>query len=363
MNTIFLKVKGIVSGMYPTADSFSRYGYNFAWERIDQNSVNEMLEKGIEYINPSFLMSIYPCENDLVYLSLSREEKLDVDYPDKHEYDREYTERYLESMDIAGKLNDIEKKLTLEMNNNIQIIVNSIETRTPEGKRISLQYNYHRLNIPCSLGNIEIAKINAKKQDNRFGTLLSFDKLDDLARNNTYFNNSLNMYLSSFHIAHKEPGFVLLVSALESILSKSTYEKVERCPKCGNAIWSIGKSWTSNICLILYIAEEESGAIKRLYAKRSKYVHEGKCNISEEDFMLMQEYTWKVLLVYWITSVAIRETNHKRIMQYIHSEEYRTNVIIKSFVICLENVAFSERKGEIIKLAQIEDVGNQINHP
>ena len=65
--------------------------------------------------------------------------------------------------------------------------------------------------------------------------------------------------------------------------------------------------------------------------------------------MSHEEYVRKVLLMYWYASMYKSTFDHKELMGYLRSEEYRDNVITQAFLTALSNSSFEDKRKQIIE--------------
>ena len=110
-------------------------------------------------------------------------------------------------------------------------------------------------------------------------------------------------------------------------------------------MYKIRQSVSENVSKILL---DSDGAIckkiKKLYDKRSAFLHEGNRNISIDDYYALQEYVRNVLLMYWYVSLNVSSYEHKVIMAEIHSDNMRQKFMYNNFLIGLDNSSFKENK-------------------
>ena len=88
--------------------------------------------------------------------------------------------------------------------------------------------------------------------------------------------------------------------------------------------------------------------------KRSKFLHAGKREITKQDTLEMQEYVRKVLLMYWCVSLKKSTFDHKLIMEEILSDQYKNDVMYISFLTCLGNSSFENKKLTLLKDILVE---------
>ncbi|MBQ5602036.1 MAG: hypothetical protein IIU77_04365 [Clostridia bacterium] len=351
MSLVKLKYEVLVSGIYPFEGTWSKNGFTIVNRDVNNDSINALFDLGILYISPYIFNCCYPNENKQpVYLTLHKETIIDIDYGDTDKYDRKFTTNYIEQLDLLKEIDDMEKLMTLEINNYIKFPVKIIKAFDPDGNQIAMIGNFSRINIPSLLGNnISMIKEVMDRQNNRLSSGFSYEKIIELKSTNTYFDNALSIYFSSFSVADEKIGFVLLITALESLLNLSTYSTTESCESCGQPKYKIRATISENVSLMLMDTDDSiKKEVKKLYDKRSKYVHMGIQDITETDELILQEYTRKVLLMYWYISMQINTNDHKAIIQEIHSSGYNSKIMYQTFLTALQNNSFEEKKKRMI---------------
>ena len=223
------------------------------------------------------------------------------------------------------------------------------------GKLVTLLGDFKKLNIPCLLTNDQVQALEKmKRQNNRLSSEISYEGIAKLAGQNNHFKNALAMYHSSFSVSDYKVGFVLLITALEALVSLSTYPKVEQCKTCNQKLYTIRKSVSENVGTILLDKDGTiCGRMKKLYDKRSKFLHEGIQDISVQEEQEMQEYVRKVLLMYWCVSMCKGTYLHKDIMDEIKGEGYKECILYQNFLTMFENTTFEEKKNKMLRDALI----------
>lgn len=306
---------------------------------------------GTIYLSPYIVFcSSYDADDKAVYLILQKEAIININYANVKEYDRNFTAQYLRTLNLFDEIDTIAKTMTLEINNSIRFPVKLIRVYDVNNKSIMKLMNFEKINIPNLLDyDVERTFERLKRQQNRFSTHITYEKIVALTENNKHFKNALDMYYSSFSVANQNIGFVLLITALESLLGLTTYSDIERCEKCGQPRYQIRKTVSENAGLLLM---DEDGSltkrIKELYDKRSKFIHNGSQNITNQEEQELQEYVRKVLIVYWSISLSKDTFDHKEIIAEIQSEKYSNNLLYKNFLIITDNASFEERKSQAL---------------
>ena len=352
MSLVTVKYDILVSGIYPTKGKFEKNGFKLLTNIVDNEKINSIFDMGVLYLSPYLGFCCYNNENENpIYLTLNKEISFDIDYGETEEYNREFTTEYLQSKNLFDEINDLEKLMTLEINNYIKFPIKIIKVFNHQGSMISMIGDIEKINVP-SLMSTDIDSITEimKRQKNRLGNSFSYESISELKKNNMYFANALDVYFSSFSVSDEKVGFVLLVTALESLLNLSTYSKPKKCSQCSQPVYAITDTVSQNVGLILMNQDESFiKEIRSLYGKRSKYIHNGKQDITKKDEQNMQEYVRKVLLMYWVISLTNKTFKHKEIIKYMQSSEYQNNLSCKTFLTALNNVSYNEIETEVLK--------------
>lgn len=351
MSKLRLKYEILVSGIYPFEGDFEKHGFKIVEKVINDQTIEELWRESAIYFSPFIGMCCYPDhDNNMVYLTFEKEEEIQIDYGEKKEFDVEFTNSYIESLNLFEKVNMLEKAIVLEVNNDIKFPIKMLKVYNLEGELVTILGNFMKLNVPCLLSKDQKRTLEVmKRQNNRLNSVISYEKVTELAQNNKFFKNALSMYHASFSVSDHNVGFTLLVIALESLLSLSTYSKPKKCECCGQIKYAITSTISQNVSIILMDQDDViKRRIKKLYNVRSKFVHEG-IEIRKQDEQEMQEYVRKVLLMYWYVSMHQKTYNHKDIIKEIQSAEYKENLMYQSFLMQLENTSFDEKRTKMLK--------------
>lgn len=352
MSTLRLEYEVLVSGIYPFEGEFEKCGFKIVKKKIEESYYNDLRETEIIYMSPLLGMCSYPdSTGNPVYLTMRKEEVVEYDYGDAKEYDLALTNEFLTSQNFMENIDKLEKTMVLEVNNDIKFPIKRIKVYDSKGNYITMFAQFMKLNVPCLISKnpSQILEV-VKRQNNRLNSGLAYEKVIELANVNSYYNNALTMYHSSFSVSDYKVGFILLVTTLEALVSLSTYEKPEKCECCDQPKYKIRSSVSENVGAFLM---DESGdiqrKIKKLYDKRSRFLHSGIQDITKQDEQEMQEFVRKVLLMYWCVSMNKKTYNHKEIMAEIKSTEYKTNIIYRNFLVGLDNISFNEKRTKMLK--------------
>lgn len=354
MSRVKIEYEVLVCGLYPFKGEFEKEGFKIVENKLNLDLFDILYKEGVIYLSPLFPYSCYTTENGITcYLTLKKTDIIDIDYKEYEEYDKKFTSEYLYKLDLFQYVEDFEKKIILEINNDIKFPVTIIKAYNQNEEEIAKLGNFMRLNLPSLIGN-DLKKIKEviTRQNNRLNSGFDFEKIQELINKNKYFKNSLEMYYSSFSVSDHHVGYALLITSLESLLSAATYSIPKHCEKCGQPMYKIRSSVSDNTSAILMDTDGTIGKeIKRLYDKRSSFIHNGNRCISKEDELTMQEYVRKILLMYWYVSLVKQTMDHKQIIREIQSPNYKHNIMYSTFLIGLKNLSYTEKYKEIFDLA------------
>lgn len=351
MSTVRLKYELLVSGIYPFEGDYEKLGFKIVKKHFDEEKINFLKEAGAIYFSPYILICSYVnTDGKPIYLSFEKEEVVEIDYSGTTEYDVKTTSDFIEKKWATDNIESLEQILTLTINNDIKFPVKMVTAYKSDDTFLTIKAEFMRTNAAALLSNdrnVTLEKI--KRQENRMFSSFAYEKIIELRDNNKYYKNALSLFYSSYSVNDDVVGFTLLITALESIFSKSTYEAVETCSSCSQPKYKIRQSVSQNVSKILLDSDEKiCKKVKALYDKRSGFLHKGERNISKEDYYLLQEYVRNVLLMYWCVSMNIKSFDHKAIMTEIHSDNMHQNFMYNNFLICLDNSSFKEKQAKMI---------------
>lgn len=351
MSRLKLKYEILVSGIYPFEGIFEKCGFKIVKNTIDEELFKSLSKESVIYLSPFIGTCCYPDNaGTLVYLTLQKEEVIEIEYGDKEEYDLDFTNQYIESLNLFDAVDMIEKTMVLEVNNDIKFPIKLMKVYDFDGNIVTLLADFMKLNVPCLISNDQKQAMEVMtRQNNRLSSGIFYEKVAELADNNKFFKNALSMYYSSFSVSDHNVGFTLLVISLESLLGLGTYSKPEKCECCGQTKYAITSTISQNVSIILMDQNDTiKHRIKKLYDARSKFVHKGKA-IEKHDEQEMQEYVRKVLLMYWCVSMYKTTYKHEDIIKEIQSAEYKENLMYQSFLTGLDNTSFEEKHTKMLK--------------
>ena len=128
MSKLKLEYEILVSGIYPFKGYFEKNGFKIVEKVINDQIVKHLSRESVIYLSPFIGMCCYSNnDNDTVYLTFQKEEEIQIDYGEKKEYDVEFTNSYIEDLNLFEKINMLEKTLVLEVNNDIKFPIKMIK--------------------------------------------------------------------------------------------------------------------------------------------------------------------------------------------------------------------------------------------
>lgn len=351
MSLLKLEYEILVSGIYPFEGEFEKSGFKIVKNTIDEKLYASLFKESVIYFSPFIGICCYPdSTGTIVYLTLRKEEYVNIDYENEKEYDVEVTNKYIESSDWLKSIEMFEKEIVLEVNNDIKFPIKTVKAYDVEGKFVACDWNFMRLNVPYLLNSDQREALEViGRQNNRLASGISYKKIAELAENNKCFKTALGIYHSSFFVPDYNVGFVLLVTALEALLGLKTYSEPKKNRKRGQSKYESAFTICQNVSFILMDNDDTiRKRIRKLYDIRSKFVHEGK-EIEKQYKQDMQEYVRKVLLMYWFVSLEQKTYYHKKIITKIQSAGYKREIMYQNFLTGLDNISFEEKSEKILK--------------
>ncbi len=351
MSAVKLKYELLVSGIYPFKGDYEKLGFKIVTKQFDEEKINSLRDAGAIYFSPYILICSYAdSDGTPVYLAFEKEEVVEIDYSCTTEYDVKTTNDFIENKWKADNIESLEQILTLTINNDIKFPVKMVTAYKADDTFLTIKAEFIKTNAAALLSNdrnVTLEKM--KRQENRMSSGFAYEKILELRDNNEYYKNALSLFYSSYSVNDDTVGFTLLITALESLFSKATYEDVEVCYTCSQPMYRIRQSVSQNVSKILLDSDETiCKKVKKLYDKRSAFLHKGKRDISTEDYCTLQEFVRNVLLMYWYVSMNINSFDHKAIMAEIHSDNMHQKFMYNNFLIGLDNSSFKEKQAKMI---------------
>lgn len=351
LSRVKLKYEFLISGIYPFHGEYEKFGFKIVTKQFDTEIINGLYEAGTIYFSPYILMCSYLDDTKTpVYLVFEKEEIVDIDYSDTMEYDIKTTNEFIEKKLLTDDVVSLEQLLTLTINNDIKFPVKMVKAYKLDETFLTTKAEFIKTNAVALLSNdrnVTLEKM--KRQENRMSSEFAYEKILELRDNNEYYKNALSLFYSSYAVNDDTVGFTLLITALESIFSKSTYDEVATCSECSQPMYRIRQSVSQNVSRILLDSDETiCKKVKKLYDKRSAFLHNGKRDVSSDDYYALQEFTRNVLLMYWYVSMNINSYDHKEIITEINSDNMNTKFMYNNFLIGLDNSSFKEKQEKMI---------------
>lgn len=351
MSILKLEYEILVSGIFPFNGNLEKQGFVISQNTVNNDLLDSLAKESVIYLSPFLGMCCYAgSDGSPIYLTFRKDEYIDLDYSGRKEYDVAFTNEYITSQNIFKSVEALEKTMVLEVNNDIKFPIKMVKVYDSNGNFVTLFADFMKLNVPCLLSADPDQALEAmKRQNNRITSGIAYEKVTELASNNKYFKNALSMYHSSFSVSDHNAGFMLLVIAMEALLSLSTYGKTEQCESCGQTKYKISATVSENVSFaLLDIDGTIKKRFKQLYNLRSKFAHNGK-EVSKQEEQELQEYARKVLLMYWCVSMYRNTYDHKIIIEEIQSAGYRENIMYQNFLTGLDNTSFEEKRAKMLR--------------
>jgi len=344
-----LKYEFLVTGIYPFDGDYQKGEYVLKKNTIDEKKFETHIKGDILYINPIIGYCSYPFNGQNVYLTFEKEVVTEIDISDYNETEK--ISEFINKIDLLKESKNLEQMLVLEINNSIIFPIKMLKVYDLDNNYLTMNINFSKLNVP-SLINFEqtYSMEKIERQNNRITFGFNYDLLTELKEKNNLFARALSLYYSSFIANDYNIGFILLITALETLFNRATYSKVEKCKSCSQLIYEIASSVSNNVSLILMDESETiKKVIKEKYKKRSKYLHGEKVEITSKEDQELQEYVRKVLLMYWYIFINIKTNEHKSIIAEFQKQDYKTKLTYISFLKVLELKTFDEKKDDILQ--------------
>lgn len=192
MSIIKLEYEILISGIYPFEGTFEKNGFKIVKNVIDENKFNDICKSGVIYISPFMGICCYPDNTGTsVYLTLQKQEYIEIEYNEKKEFNVAFTNQYLESLNLFNIVEEFEKTMVLEINNDIKFPIKIIKAYKPNGDFITMIGSFMKLNVPCLISNDQMQVFEImKRQNNRLNSGIAYEKVIELANQNDYFNNA-----------------------------------------------------------------------------------------------------------------------------------------------------------------------------
>ena len=348
-----LKYEILVSGLYPFDGEFTKNDFLLQKNFIDDEIFKQIYEFGTIYISPYLGFCTYPdnTSKKATYLTFVKEKIIDIELLSSDLSNTDLVNTKLAELNLFDEIEALEKILTLQINNPIKFPLKSIKVYDLQDNFITINSIFANINIPSLLSVDEkMVREKLERQNIRLSFGFSYEKIIELSNNNPLFSRALSLYYESFSVCDEKVGFILLITALETLLSLSTYSEPKHCELCNQLIYKITSSVSTNVNLILMC---EDNSIKKdmgkKYRQRSNYVHGEAVLITQTDYQELQEYVRKVLLMYWHISTNIQKSEHKLIVDEFQNDNYSKNISYKTFLEVLHKQSFQQTHQNIFQ--------------
>jgi hypothetical protein len=319
MKTLNLKFEAMVYGLFPLKNEYVLDGFTFKHKEIN------IIDYGKLFENEPFLFSsiIAYCCNQYKNKETDETDVKNVktfyccfenNIPIKHEISnnkgksKKTIETYLNNnlemiFNYALKL---EKKLRLITNLNISIPAIKLSVYDENMNLITKNGFFNNFS---PVNSNKFSEKNIEKQQDRLRFHIDMSAIKQLEESNSNFSKSLDFYDQSFSANNISLKLICLFSALEALFNID-----------GENITENIATYTSKIMFDNGKKEETYKQIKKLYNKRSNYVHGSKNNdISELLYEELKEYLRSTLLNYWFISMFHGFKTNKEILSFLDS--------------------------------------------
>lgn len=160
--------------------------------------------------------------------------------------------------------------------------------------------------------------------------------------NNNNYKRALEFYNDSFESNKISTRFILIFSSLEAIFNLDTKSIEEKLARYSAKLLSEDNKEIYNL-----IKEN----IKKLYRKRSNYIHGSKIgDITTEDEKLLREYVRKIIISYWMIA-SIKKESSKQILRYLDSDEL-LDIQIRLVITSLNSYDFKSQQYNLISIIE-----------
>lgn len=344
MKKMYLKYKILVNGLNPvgtyTIDGFTMKKGTFE-DKIFKMKYNPY-NIGININMNLYLISCltdyqklsynYFESNDFIEIKVSNE--ITNDTPDK------VIKENKEILDIAL---DLEKKIRIIFN--IPILFQSINIEFYDENKKYIGTN--QINKTISYWNRLEYNLSPNQIHNNSRFYMDFNVMKNT--NNSYFNRALEFYNDSFESEKITNRYILIFSSLEAIFNLDSKNITEKISKYSAKLLAEGNEKEYN---------QIYSDIKKLYKKRSYYIHGSKTNnILIEDEKLLRYYVRKIIIAYWMI-ILNTEMTSKQILKYLDSDE-KLDLQTRLIISAINSKSFYEQQHKLVDIIE-KELGKEI---
>lgn len=337
MKKIYVKYKILLSGL----NIISQY-------KVDGFSLKEGCLNG-EYFKEKHNVSKYGMDIDIsVYLisCINDYEKLTFKYFESDDFAEfevqnktkleksNASDILIKNSNIITNVYDLEKKLRLIFNVPLIFQIICIEIFDENKQYVFCIQDYKTIS---TWNRLEYA-LDKNEISNNSRLNIDFNSIKNTGNPN--FDRAVEFYSDSFESEKISSRYISIFSSLEAIFNLDSKNITDKLA-CFSA-----KLLAEND-KIKY--DEIYKDIKKLYNKRSKYIHGVKLNnISIEDEKLLRRYTRKIIIAYWMIVLQTKKTA-KQILEYLNSNE-KLGIRDRLIITALNSDSFNSQQNNLLKL-------------
>lgn len=341
MKKIYVKYKILVNGLNTTTP-YTIDGFTLKSANFDKSIVIDKYDEKKDGVDFNLNVYLESCLTDFEKLSYNYFESdnyEEIEVSNKVTINSKTVTRLLQTkMEIYNRINDLERKIRLILNIPLVFQIVCIEFYDENKKFLTAVQGNRQL----SFWNRLTYKINPEEFANNSRYGMDFNAMKNT--NNNQFNRALEFYNDSFESEKISNRFILIFSSLEAIFNLDTEEITEKLSRYSAKLLAEGN-------------EEEYKQvyldIKRLYKKRSDYIHGSKTNnILDEDEKLLRFYVRKIILSYWTIILCTKKTA-KQILEYLNSDE-KLDLQVRLFISSINSSDFTEQQHKVVDIVEKE---------
>lgn len=345
MKKIYVKYKILVNGL-DTTIPYSIDGFTMKSAKFDKTMFNnkyEVNKEGMSFNLNFYLESCFTDFKKLTYNYLENEDPDEIEVSNKAIINSRTSLKLLSKLKLYNKINDLEMKMRLILN--IPLIFQIVCYEF---------YDENKLFLTAVQGNRQISfwnrltyKISSEEIANNSRFSMDFNLMKSTGNNQ--FDRALEFYNESFESEKVSIRYILIFSALEAIFNLDTHNVTEKIS-------------TYSAKLLAEDDDKEYNQIytniKKLYKKRSDYIHGSKTNnITEIDENQLRYYVRKIINTYWIIIWQTKKTA-KQILEYLNSDQ-KLELQVRLFISAINANNFTEQQYGMVNIIE-KELGKKI---
>ena len=341
MKKIYYKYKILVNGLC-TITPYSIDGFTLKTAHFDENILEDKYNDNKDGIDVNLNSYLSCCITDFekmsyCYFESDNYEELEVSKK-KIINSATVTKLLQAKLEIYNRINDLERKLRLVLNIPVLFQIVCIEFYDEEKNFLTAVQGNRQLSswnrLTYNLDSEEVTKNSMLKID--YNSLKSIE--------NFQFQRALELYNNSFESEILSNRFIFIFSSFEAIFNLDSEDITEKLSRNSAKLLAEGNKEEFDVI---------TSDIKKLYKKRSDYIHGAKIDgIFEEDEKLLRLYVRKIILAYWIIILSTKKTA-KQILQYLNSDE-KLDLNVRIFINVLNASNFNEQKHRVVEIIEKE---------